>query len=322
VENPTSTFTAVPSGPERSDSFNYLQQPVDVSPSAEEVWVDVNASPHVPAAATGVIVQFVNPTGNDYDFAIRKKGSQDPWQNNGASKGFQGWLATGVDGGRMFQVYSQSKNVRVYLVGYTMGSVSFFTNRINKSPSSPGWTAVDISADTGGRKAIGAIFTVCNDSGGVRSYALRKKGSTDNRITDIRRTMCGMAIVGVDGAETSELYIEDMNVELYLQGYVTGGAVFFTNAKDYSTSSLGNYVSVDITAELGGNNANMALLEIDPSDNDWYDFALRGNGQSHDYYLPVHHTFAAIALDANDIFQQKIEHTNYNIYLVGYSLTK
>jgi predicted nucleic acid-binding protein len=48
----------------------------------------------------------------------------------------------------------------------------------------------------------------------------------------------------------SEVKIANASVDLYLTGYVTSGAVFFTNAVDKSTATLGTYVDVDITGDL------------------------------------------------------------------------
>ncbi len=269
-----------------------------------------------------MIVQFSNAnTVEDWDYGIRELGSSDPWRNNGSRKDFQGWLATGVDANRKFELYQQSTDIKTYLMGYTMGGVTFFTNRIDKNAPA-GWSIVDISGDTGGDTAIGAVFTVCNEAGGARGYTVQMNGSTDNRTTDIRSSTCQVAIIGVDGSEQAQVYLEDTSLKLYLQGYITSGAVFFTNAKNYSTGTTSSYQLVDITGDLGSDDANGAFIEICNSTNDWYDVAVKMNGQGHDYYRDVGHNFTFVGIDTDDIFLQKIQNTFMDLYLTGYSLAQ
>ena len=128
------------------------------------------------------------------------------------------------------------------------------------------WRDVDISAETGGDTAIGAIFTVLTTAGASRSYALRKKGSSDDRFSDLRAETPTLGLIGVDANELAQLRIESLGgLELRLEGYVTDGAVFFDNATPKSTGTTGSYQSVDITGDLlGSDNANGAIAEIHP----------------------------------------------------------
>ena len=125
---------------------------------------------------------------------------------------------------------------------------------------------VGIAADTGSDTAIGAIFHVDCQAGSSVGYGLRKKGSTDNRLQTLRANMMNLGLVGVDATETAQQQIAANTVDLFLVGYVTSGAVFFTNALDKSTATPGSYQPVDITNDVGAGVANGAFVEIQPSD--------------------------------------------------------
>jgi hypothetical protein len=192
------------------------------------------------------------------------------------------------------------------------------------------WEDVDISADTGADTAIGAIFIIQNSSslpGGTgtahRHVGLRKKGSTDDRWKDLRSTNATAGIIGVDGSEVCQFFVQtDVNdAKPYLVGYVTSGAVFFTNAADKSTATTGSYVDVDITGDIGADNANGALVELIPTvDSSFGQAAFRRKGATYDHYYTLTHSWLPVEIDANDVFQQKVWSTEYDLFLVGYTL--
>ena len=301
--------------------FNYLPAAPNVSPAGTG-WQDVDVSAYLPAGATGVIIQYIETSGiSDRDFGVRKKGSTDGFFTDAAKADFQGWMMTGVDASRTFQVYRSDVSVQIYLLGYTMQGVTFFTDRIDKSAPGAGLSDVSIAAETGPDTAIGAIFHAQNSSGSSVDYLVRKKGSTDNRFTGLRADNVNVVIIGVDGNETAEQRINSIPLDLYLVGYVTSGAVFFTNAIDKSTGSTGPpYQPVDITADVGANAANGAFLEIFNSGNGRRQTALRPGGAAYDYYVSVQHQWALVGLDSGDVFEQKIENTEMDVFMVGYSL--
>ena len=133
--------------------------------------------------ATGAIIQFES-TGSDEDLGVRKNGSTDTWMLSepAAVANQMGFLMTGLDANRICEIYVGTTSVDVWLVGYTMEGVTFFTNAVDKSlGTTDSWQDIDISADTGTDTAIGAIFTIHDSSGDGDRFALRKKGSSDNR---------------------------------------------------------------------------------------------------------------------------------------------
>lgn len=312
-------FCAQPAFAGQSSAINYLPSPVDITPSIAGSWQDVDVSPYVPLGATWVLVDFYNPTITQRDYGIRVNGSTDAALIRQKDQQL-GWLMTGLDTGSVFEIYTEDTSVETYLLGYTMEGVTFFTNRIDKSPSSTNiFEDVDISADTGADTAIGAIFTVVVNPGSSEQFALRKKGSTDDRYTTMRAATGNVGLIGVDVNEIAQIKVSASTVDLYLAGYVTEGAVFFTNGIDKSTATVGTYVDVDITADIGSDTANGAIVEWNrPTGRRLV--AVRENGVDDDLYLNVSHSFTAVGIDANDIFEQKIEADIMDLYLVGYTL--
>ncbi len=307
--------------PSAAATFNYLPTPIDVTPTLTG-WRDVDVSANVPAGATGVIIQWDNlVTGNDEDFGIRKKGSTDGFFVESGKDGQQGWLMTGLDANRVFQVYLGALGPKTYLIGYTMAGVTFLTNRVDKSTATTGtYQDVTIAADTGSATAIGAIFVMYPNAGSGADYALRKKGSTDDRYTLSRARVANVVLVGVDGVETAQQKIANVSMDLYLVGYVTSGAVYFTNAVNRSTGTTGSYVSEDMTADLGAGVANGVFLEISDTAGNDRNTGLRPGGSTYDLYAPTRHQWAVAGLDAGDVFQQQIENATHDLYMVGYSL--
>jgi hypothetical protein len=119
-----------------------------------------------------------------------------------------------------------------------MAGVTFIDNAIDKSIATTGiFQDIDISSETGGDTAIGAIFTIQNTAGSGYDYALRKNGSSDNIYSEVRAGSSTVALIGLDLNEVSEMKIWAASVDLYLTAYITGGAVFFTNAIDVSTAT-------------------------------------------------------------------------------------
>ena len=84
----------------------------------------MNVSAYVPVGATGVIVQWSNAfpsSGNDEDFGVRVKGSTDPFTTEAAKDVHQGWLMTGLDANRVFQVYRGVSQIRVHTMNCLNG---------------------------------------------------------------------------------------------------------------------------------------------------------------------------------------------------------
>jgi hypothetical protein len=307
-------------------AFNYLAPPFqDVTPNSTGSWVDVDVSATVPAGATGVILQVVNNTGAAQMYGVRYNGqTSETWMYDTLElkDGTQRWLMIGLDSSRIFECRTNSTSVETYLIGYTGPGVTFFQQAVDKNVAAGSEQTVDISSNTGTDTAIGAIFMVNNQAGTSQSFYLQHFDSTDDHYQQIRADTTSVYMTGVDSSERAHAFIENAtNVTIYLQGYITSGAHFFTNAVDKSTATTGNYADVDITADLQGqDDASGAILEVLDTDGNERNTAFRNKDwTSYDYYYDTKHQGALVAVDDNDVFEQKIEWDTHDVYLVGYT---
>lgn len=301
-----------------------------MSPGGTGAWVDVDVSATVPAGSTGVILQVVGDAATDYDYGVRMNGSSDDWMivdndDNMRNGPIQRFYMVGVDAGRIFEVFQDSATITTYLVGYTGNGVTFFLNAINKSFDAPlnSYQPISIAADTGGDTAIGAIFNINNLFSSGTAYGLRHPSSGLDIYNETRAESFHTQVVGVDGSEVAEAKIGNAQLDIYLTGYITSGAVFFTTPLNKSTATLEpTYVDVDITGDIGADDANGVFLEFNEVGNASRNVAVRMNGETYDlgYYNEMRHHGAFTAIDGSDIFEQKIQWDDMDLYMHGYTL--
>jgi hypothetical protein len=288
--------------------------PVEVAVGATGSWQDVDVKAYVPSIATGVILHVVNTDiGDNHAVGLRKKGSTD---DRTAEQDYIShcWAAIGIDANQVFQAYVASTTyIDIYLVGYTTSGVTFFTNAYDKSLGATGsWQDIDCSSEA--PNAIGLIFEVVGDPELEYQMGLRKNGSTDNRIAETWGHNVFGVIVGCDESQVCEGYIQNANVDFFLVGYITEGAVFNTNATDLSLGATGSWQ--DLAALPAG--SVMGFIEVNSVSNDNY--GLRKNGSDEEIYrYAYYHPWAFVECDANRVIEGKIENAGVDFFLVGYA---
>jgi len=290
--------------------------PSDVTPGTDSSWVDVDVSSSVPSGATGVILHFQNVGNASVDsFGVRKNGSTDTMSDYLYGDDSHCWMAIGVDSNRIFEAYSADwSDYNLWLVGYFGADASFFTNAVDKTPgSSSSWVDVDISTDTGGDTATGAIFQVIAPS--ANDWGIRENGSTDNRVYDCDQRSA--AIIGVDNSEICEANVDDhSNAELWLVGYITDNCTFNTNATALSLGSTGTWT--DLSAlPVGATGGFIEVISTVWSQT----YGLRENGSSENVTGPCageQHAWGIVEADASRLIEGNISSTNVDFFLVGY----
>lgn len=290
----------------------YPITPVEVAHSTIG-WLDADVSSYVPAGATGVVLHLVNKgASSTYAIGLRKNGSTDDrYYVLAASQ--HCWAAIGVDANRIFEVYAGSTTfIDVYVVGYTMSGVTFFTNAYDKSLSSAAaWTDINCSAEA--PSAIGLIWEMVNSSSSWYYFGMRKNGSSDARLsgTDYHQTF-GI-IIGCDASQICEGWIEHLSSDFYLVGYITDGCTFNTNATNVSLGSTGSWI--DLTALPA--TSVMGFIEV--TGNGIY--GLRKDGSAEEiYYSSIYHPWAFVeCLASNLVIEGKISTTSVDFFVVGYA---
>jgi len=198
---------------------------------------------------------------------------------------------------------------RLWIVGYTISGVHFFTNRIDKSPAAlDTWETVDCSAEA--PAACGLIFEVVTANSSSYMGA-RKIGSTDNRTQGIGRH--AWFIIGCDAAQKVDLYKDTANCRHFLVGYITDGAHFHTNGVDKSLGSAG--VWTDILAVAG---AKFAFIEVVGAGN--YGLIKKGASEVDAVYLKSQgHYWAIVEPDSDGYLRGKIAGLGIDFFLVGWA---
>lgn len=285
--------------------------PLEVTPGIAESWQDVDVSAYVPVGATGVILHC-SSTAGEQKLGLRKNGSSDN-RIDYLLINSHCWSMIGIDSSRIFEAYiSTITDTNIYLVGYTISGVTFFTNAYNKSLSSTGsWIDIDCSSEA--PNAIGLIFEVVS---GLSAYnfGFRAKGSTDDRHNDTYTHCCFTAVIGCNNSQVCQGWIEDATVKFYLVGYITIGAVFNTNATDLSLTTAGSWLDLSTLPSQ----SNIAFIEVTSASG--YNYGLRKNGSSEDiYYKANFHPWAFVECDSSRIIEGKIENTWVDFFLVGYA---
>lgn len=177
------------------------------------------------------------------------------------------------------------------------------------------WQDVDISAYCP-PGTTGVILRCFNNATSDYNLGYRKKGSSDDRHGDQNaRCQCWVAC-GVDANRVLELYIEHAEVYICLVGYFGPEAVFFTNGIDKSVGTAGSWQDVDISADLiPGDSACLAFLEFVATAST---FGVRKKGSDAEAYTSYDHRGGVAGLDANHRYENWINATSTDVYLLGY----
>jgi hypothetical protein len=287
--------------------------PVEITPSVAGSWQNVDVSAYVPVGTTGVALHIVNThSTNGWAIGFRKNGSTDN-RTNAICYNSHFWTAIGVDTNRILQLYvGDTTYIDVYLVGYWTTDAVFFTNAIDKTPSTANaWVDINISAETGTDTVLGAIFELT----GLESFdlGLRNNGSTDNYTGSVA-THCG-AIIGVDSAKICEGYTADTtNGKLFLVGYIKSNAIFYVNSLDYTITTANTWY--DLPALPAGAKGGFFMAIGAGITNT----GLRKNGSTENITRWIYNGlgWGIIECDTNGIVEGFASGTPRSLYLVGY----
>lgn len=169
--------------------------------------------------------------------------------------------------------------------------------------------------------ATGIILHVVDTNAtGSRVVAVRKPGSTDDRISDNmdQYSHCWRAC-GVDAGRNIEVYVESSSpaiIDLYLTAYTGPGVTFLTNAvlKDAATGSW-----ADVSCATEAPWATGLIFEIYGAGDQ--QIQLRKKGSTDSYIGYAHHASSAGAMvgcDTGQVIQQYRADANTHAYLIGY----
>ena len=317
----------------------WLDPPVDLGEGGDGSWADIDITSHVGADAGNVAVAIIRvdlPSSLALDGIPRANGSTDtllPDPGMGRpGQGKQTEYYVPIDADDIFETHTDSVDTdeNFHLVGYFLdGDADGPTNRLDKSLSVANWTDIDISSDTGTDTAIAAAGFMLNtdDKGNDESGGVRVNGSTDTwPYGDLDNVATSDGVyhgfcIGCDGSEIFEHRRESNDLDLYVTAYIIdANYTAKTNGVDYSTGTTGSYQTGDITSDTSGTTIGAVFGVINgTSDDD--QFAIRNpDNSSWEVYGRIFEGIScfSISVDSGQQFEQKIEVTSLDCYLLGY----
>jgi hypothetical protein len=207
--------------------------------------------------------------------------------------------------------------------------------RTDVTPTRDGtYKEVDVSG-LAAAGAIAAVIEVWNEGTEDYSFALRKKGSTDDFFYEAHasasvtptRLIC---YVGLDGDRKFEAKLQSPSggdlpdgLKLYMYAYIiTGVGTFFDNAVDKTPGSTGRQ-TVDISGDTGGDTAGAAaFLVVNTDAGGGHHFYLRPYGnsyQSADRLRDVSQKGLFMGCDALERLEWSTDNVaDQKLYLLGY----
>jgi len=167
--------------------------------------------------------------------------------------------------------------------------------------------------------ATGVLLHIVNeDTANHRTYSLRKKGSTDDRVqSTARKDAHHYGAIGVDANREFQAYIETTDVKIYLIAYTQSGVTFFTNAHDKSLTTTQAWTTIDCSTQAP--NAVGLIFELYSVADLFQDIGLRKKGSTDNrVHNTRHHNWVILGCNETQQIEGYVESTDHHFYLVGY----
>ena len=304
--------------------------PVDLAPTIDGTFVNVDVTAHVGADAgslAGVILIISSlpaDGGTEYKVAVRRNGSTDDFFEVLEDQSWSNFYV-GVDSNDQFEIKIDSGSPhKVHLVGYiTTAEGHFFDNATEISPASAAaWLDLDFSGFGDGSDIVKCAFGIMESAGapaGNADVGLRVNGSTDD--TNARHNLLDLNIRGLamvcDVNEKIEGYTEDLNYDLHWMGYLTANiTVIGPPMKDYIAAGAGAYEDVDFSTDIPAGNTGACTLYEGGEFQGWIfenEATLDRFGDVSSINFMLHEITSARKA------RQKIETTHPDLWLWGYT---
>ena len=221
---PTPTPTPAPA----TGGFTWFTNANDISLSTTRSFQDIDLSSHVPVGATGAIVEVVNTgTSNNFSAVVRGKENTRDYMSDSKFEEIEAethrWQIVKVDSNRLVQGFIENAQIDFKLLGYTTETDPlYFAVPPDVTPSiTADFTPVDVSSHVDD-DADGVILLVDSVPNQDRDYSIREVGSTLTVVRKLEEYGNTMYLVGIDGSDQFEAFIQDTNVKIYLVAQTKG----------------------------------------------------------------------------------------------------
>ena len=313
--------------------FVWLVNATDISLSATGSWQDIDLSAAVPSEASGAVIEVVNTgTVGTYSGMVRGKDDSRDYmsdiENGLLYPSSHRWQMVKIDSGRLVQGYIENVDIDFKLLGYTIGSdPAYFNVPSDITPGDTGaWTAVDLSGVVDS-DSDGVILLIDNVENAARNYGVRETGSSfstiDRKLGPYENTMY---LVGIDGSDQFDIYIENSNIKVYLVGQTKGSVVYYTDDVAVADPTLGSWQQLDADTDVSpavSSDAVGLILWAENTDTGVdYRASFRQGGSSDDWNGDIQrntHLQAAVGISNANTWDELLENGAINISVAGYT---
>jgi len=288
--------------------------PVDVSPSTLNTFVDIDVSAHVPVTATGVMVRIVNTAAVTTLVFVRPNGSTS-WPTLELEAGTHTMIQCGVVS-QIFEIYSDNAGLIFYIEGFFESDAEFYINPpVVSTNVASTWTDVDISTYTSGAP-VAAMLVVNSTNYNLKFIGHRVKGSTDN-FSNAPYGGAGM-IVGVDASQTYQEYQSWAGgCDVWLMGVILSDYVPHVNRINRALATTGAYTNLP-ALPAGAIGASYYIDNTAPATNRKFNLRKEGASRPDLYYKLRDASHLISELNSSQICEGKIESTNVDFWEIGY----
>lgn len=198
----------------------YCNYPGDILPPTTNSWGTVDVSGYVDPDADGVILLVDSLDSGDQKYGIREFGSSFTGQSDVGAYGNSMYLV-GINSNGRFDAFIETTDVKIYLVGYTMGSVVYDLEDVPiADPANlDSWKELDADGDGVAVPANGLFLRVENTGGTHEKAGFRHGDSTDDWNGDVRGNHHIQAGTGIRADNVLDEYLENANLDVTVEAY-------------------------------------------------------------------------------------------------------
>ena len=317
-----STFSA--------QGFFWFTNAYDISLTTTGSWQDIDLSSYVPKGTSGAIVELVHTgSSTSYSGVVRGKEDTRDYMSNVLFEDIEQethrWQIVKVDSNLLIPGYSDNAEIDFKLMGYTSGSdPSYFKTPPDISPTTTGsWATVDVDPLVDG-DTVGVILLVDSQRGPSSDYALREVGSSFNTTSqEIEGYGNTMYLVGIDGNDQFQAYIQTAEIKIFLVGQTKESVVYYTDDLAVTDPTAGSWQEIDADTYSVPTTANGLIFWVNNGGASDRKAGLRHGDSTDDWNADVGgrtHLQAATGIRSDNVWDEYLEHANLDVYIAAYTV--
>lgn len=292
---------------------------VDITPSAPGTWEEQDLSSYISTDASIVVLRVVVTINAWRIFGCRSSDSAQTYRGRLAAW-HQGTFYCKVGTDRKIDLYRDTGNVEVYLLGYWEAEAVGFDDSTDYLPAEGApYRTVDVSGEVPA-DSVFAIYNFLNDNYQAWTHYERAIGSTDDYYYQ-----SGVGYGGIVKLDTNRQFECKWTAagtpNLLLVGYIKAGSgVAYTDGVTGYEPVTGDYEDVDVTADSPPSGADTVILELQANTGAVTPVHARPDGTIDDHYHNIGKSATQWATGiVSNIFEFKHDSALQAMNILGYT---